>query len=73
MKNKCQKNWKKIARFVKKFGGFDPAIFSFRALLENNQKSMQNLQSEKVQNHFLSLEFCQLTHLQDIKFFVGQK
>ena len=62
---------------------FDPATSSFLALLEI--KSKKNLKSAKfksqvfgfrsaktIQTHFLSLQFCHLTHLQVLKNFVGQ-
>ena len=63
--------------------GFDNATSSFLALLVN--KSYSKLKKEKlktkvfntksfkkVQNNLLSLNFCQVTHLQDLKNVVGQ-
>ena len=61
--------------------GFDSVTFSFLALLVNKshkklikakfKKSFQ-LRNKKSQNHFLSQKFCQVTHLRDLKSFVGQ-
>ena len=57
--------------------GFD-ATSSFLAFLVNKShrkltkvkfKSFQRRSKKKVQKHFVSLEFCQVNHLQDIKNF----
>ena len=62
--------------------GLDSATSSFLALLVNNIEKSQKgkiknktfqLRIKKVQNHYLSRKFCQVTHLQDLRIFVGQE
>ena len=62
---------------------FDSTTSSFRNLLVINhieknesakfQRKVSSFHSkENVQKHFLSLDFCPVTHLQDLKSFDGQ-
>ena len=61
---------------------FDSATSRFLALLvikpyqkseaQNSKEKFPHFAVKKVQNHSLSHEFCHVTHLQDLKIFVGQ-
>ena len=63
--------------------GLDTATSSFQTLLINKsyrkkteeakiKKKCFQLRNKKVQNQILSRKFCQVTHLRDLKSFVGQ-